>query len=144
MAKLLSMNHHRAPRMNLCTIHGTVHSAADCRHFANSSGCFFLIFIILRQFYVLLYNYVNWHKVSCEILVVMQVHRRIKFQLPLYVRCLKLLNVEGKAWAWKYRLSSWSIHFGSIFAKTKFCELISTVCCEFLCKLHPNDAIPFH
>jgi len=40
MAELLSMNHHRAPRMDLCTIHGTVHSATDCRHFANSSSCF--------------------------------------------------------------------------------------------------------
>ena len=57
---------------------------------------FFFIFIILHQFYVL-YNYVDWHKVSCEILVVMQAHRRIKFQLPLYVRCLKLLNVGEKA-----------------------------------------------
>jgi len=90
------MNHHRAPRMDLCTIHGTVHSATNCWHIANSSSCFFFIFIILHQFYVL-YNYVDWHKVSCEILVVMQAHRRIKFQLPLYVRCLKLLNVGEKA-----------------------------------------------
>jgi hypothetical protein len=39
MAKLLSMNHHRAPRMDRWTIHGTVLSVTDCRYYTKSSGC---------------------------------------------------------------------------------------------------------
>jgi len=40
MAELPSMNQHRAPWMDRCTIHATVHSVTDCHYCTKFSICY--------------------------------------------------------------------------------------------------------
>ena len=40
VAELLSMDHHRVPRMMRWAIHGTVHSVAHCQYFTKFSICY--------------------------------------------------------------------------------------------------------
>ena len=96
MAELLSMNRHRAPRMDRWAIHGTVHSVTDCQYCTNSAGCFkcqqlytYVCVYVLVCDYVQLVRSVKWNACCSHASLL-----RYQFSASI-LRDRKLLNTEG-------------------------------------------------
>ena len=74
MAELLSINHHRVPRIFRRTIVKTLHSVPVCRCCSNTSGCYLNVNVSTPVFAYYSIIMCNYPEVSTDFLVVMEAY----------------------------------------------------------------------